>query len=233
LWENSNSPDITISIDRFHNSDYLILYESKSIIPGIYSLVPSYKNNYKKVFTHDLSLCDGEKIIHIPPFIPSWIESHEQKIYEKTKLVSMIASKKNGCRGHIFRNTVADSFPYKEHLYGKDRKEIYSKTEGLKDYMFSICVENANYDTYYTEKIIDCFLTGTVPIYWGTKKISDIFDSRGILWLEEINIESLSEELYYYMLPYVQKNYEIARSLKLSPSHMIDYIIKNYYKIKA
>ena len=35
--------------------------------------------------------------------------------------------------------------------------------------MFSVCIENDVYDTYFTEKILDCFATGTIPIYKGTK----------------------------------------------------------------
>ena len=31
------------------------------------------------------------------------------------------------------------------------------KVDAIKDYMFSFAVENANYPTYFTEKLTDCF----------------------------------------------------------------------------
>jgi hypothetical protein len=229
IWVNSYSPEIRISIDQFEAADYLILYESKSIVPHLYSRVNSLKGNYKKVFTHDLSICDGSNIVYMPPFIPPWVDKNsEAKIYDKTELVSMIASVKNMCEGHQYRQKIANAFPYKDHLYGFGRIEIPRKVDGLKKYMFSVCMENSVYDTYYTEKLLDCFLTGTIPVYWGSKKIGDIFNSKGVLWVDEINIKDLNEELYYSMLPYVKENFEIAMNLKSSSGDMIDYIVKNY-----
>lgn len=229
IWENSNNPQIVIAIDQFENADYLILYESKHIIPHIYGRVSAAKNSYKKVFTHDQSICDGKKIIHIPPFTPPWVDRNsEAKIYDKDKLVSMIASVKNICDGHKFRQKIANEFPYKEHLYGFGRVEIPRKVDGLKDYMFSVCMENSCYDTYYTEKILDCFLTGTIPVYWGSRKISETFNSNGILWIDETKISDLNSDMYYSMLPYVKENFNIAMNLKCTSGDMIDYIIKNY-----
>jgi hypothetical protein len=39
-------------------------------------------------------------------------------------------------------------------------------------------------DYYFTEKLIDCFLMETVPVYWGCPGIGSIFDERGILRFE-------------------------------------------------
>lgn len=48
-----------------------------------------------------------------------------------------------------------------------------SKHEVLSKYDFCVCFENAKeIDGYITEKIFDCFFTGTIPIYWGPKNIT-------------------------------------------------------------
>jgi hypothetical protein len=227
-WINSEDPEITISIDNPSPSDYLILYESKDISPRIYDYAIDHKEFYKKIFTHNLSICDDEKIFHIPPFTPNWIDKNSQaKIYEKSELVSMIASKKMMCEGHAYRNIIADNFPYADHLFGEGRNRINNKIDGLSKYMFSVAMENCSYDTYYTEKILDCFLTGTVPIYWGTDKIDTIFDSKGIIKFDSIKYNELSSDLYKSMLPYIEKNFKIAMDLKCHPNDMIDHIIKN------
>lgn len=46
---------------------------------------------------------------------------------------------------------------------------------------FHLTIENCRSRYYFTEKILDCFLTETVPIYWGCRNIGDYFDTSGIL----------------------------------------------------
>lgn len=42
-----------------------------------------------------------------------------------------------------------------------------AKLEFQKHYKFSIAFENSSYPGYLTEKIMDPFLVGSIPIYWG------------------------------------------------------------------
>lgn len=50
--------------------------------------------------------------------------------------------------------------------------EVESKADVLNRYKFSFCYENIqNIDGYITEKIFDCFFSGTIPIYLGAKNI--------------------------------------------------------------
>jgi len=56
--------------------------------------------------------------------------------------------------------------------YPSYRGKVKSKNETYKKYKFSICYENAEgYPGYITEKIIDCFLAGCVPVYLGDADI--------------------------------------------------------------
>jgi hypothetical protein len=59
-----------------------------------------------------------------------------------------------------------------------------SKIEIFETYMFSIVIENSRQIHYFTEKIIDCLLTKTIPIYYGCPNISDYFDTSGWIILE-------------------------------------------------
>jgi hypothetical protein len=67
----------------------------------------------------------------------------------------------------------------------------------------------------FTEKILDCFKTKTVPIYFGCTNLSKYFDVRGVL--QFYSIEQLADILatitpadYDRMLPYVEENYRLA-----------------------
>jgi len=59
------------------------------------------------------------------------------------------------------------------------------KHEALSGYLFNLCFENCRAQGYVTEKIIDCFYAGTIPVYLGAPDITqyvpgDAFvDARG------------------------------------------------------
>lgn len=54
------------------------------------------------------------------------------------------------------------------------KKEIYaSRVESSKKYMFTLSMENAISQDYHDEKIFQCFLAGSIPIYAGATNIAD------------------------------------------------------------
>ena len=155
------------------------------------------------------------------------------QVYKKSKLVSAIASNKAFLPGHVKRLEFINSIRGKVDLFGRGMGvELASKLDGLKDYMFSVAIENVeNNDYYFTEKITECFLTGTVPIYHGCLNIGEFFDTRGILYfkdqkeLDEI-MSSLTPAKYAEMLPYVKANFERCFDWPLNNDMLYDM----YYK---
>ena len=81
--------------------------------------------------------------------------------------------------------------------------------------MFSVVIENSTPKNYFTEKTIDCLVTGTVPVFWGCENIEDFFDKRGFVFFKsakeykEIR-PTLTAEAYNQMLPYIKKNFELS-----------------------
>jgi hypothetical protein len=70
----------------------------------------------------------------------------------------------------------------KERIYGIDKKlEIISK------YKFNICFENSITPGYYTEKLVDARVAGTVPIYYSDSNVNVDFNVKGILNLNDYN----------------------------------------------
>ena len=183
------------------------------------------------IFTFNKRLIDKDPIKY--KFIPAdWccVEDISHGGKEKTKLVSMIYSPKGGIDRDL-RHSVADRFGDAIDLFGGDRGETALKSDTLNSHMFSVAMENSIDSFYYTEKIIDCFITKNVPIYRGAQSIGDFFDERGIIqWstLDELNdvIETLSPEKYFKMLPYITENYHIAKKY-ISPDDVLyDLICK-------
>lgn len=171
------------------------------------------------------------------PYKSSLIETYELpdealQIYPKSKLVSAVVSTKAFLPGHRKRLEFVNAIKDKIDLFGRGIRELPSKLDGLRDYMFSVAIENVSCDdNYFSEKIIDCFLTGTVPIYHGCIHIHEFFDQRGILSFEtqeelDAIIDSLTPEKYDSMLEYVKINYEACYKWPLNN----DMLYNQYYK---
>jgi hypothetical protein len=217
-WSKGNIEDVTFFIDDSISQGlntsckrkFAWLVESRDIIPNAIEYV---KNNYEAIsksyellFTHSKEIYDlADNFVYLPSH-GYWIEF--PKIYNKTKLVSMISSSKNWTNGHRYRLQKIEEFRNKVDLYGRGFNEIDKKEQGLCDYMFSIVVENDSYKTYWSEKILDCFATGTIPIYYGSPDISNYFNMDGIIILDEnFNIEMLNESEYLKRLDAIKDNF--------------------------
>ena len=133
----------------------------------------------------------------------------------------MIASNKNMCNGHRLRLEWVEKLKSKVDLYGRGFKTIETKEEGLCDYMFSVAIENATTDAYYTEKILDCFATGTVPVYYGTDTICEYFDCKGIIKLDDkFDVTMLTKKLYLSMKQAILTNLKLATEFDTLEDYM-------------
>lgn len=50
---------------------------------------------------------------------------------------------------------------------------VESKSKALSQYTFALCYENMILKGWITEKIFDCFFSGTIPVYLGAPDITD------------------------------------------------------------
>ena len=196
------------------------LIEPYDLIPYMYDQIKTIEDKFDFVFTYEETLLKHNPDIYkFHPCDCSGIEFHSHKLHEKTKLVSMIYSEKTWLFGHRLRHIIAKTLiPQmgydKIDFFGRATENpLELKSEGTNPYMFQIAIENAQRRFYFADKIYDCFVTGTVPIYWGAPNIGDFFDMRGILTFNHPNelkeiLESLSPEKYKSMLDGVKENFE-------------------------
>lgn len=127
--------------------------------------------------------CVLNKNIHKHNY-PTLADESLFSIYEKTKNISFITSNKKFTEFHRFRNECVELLSNNNNdvdIYGLGYNEIEGKIEGIMDYKYSIAIENGLHMNYFTEKLLDCFLTGTIPIYKGCPNIGDFFDINGII----------------------------------------------------
>lgn len=78
--------------------------------------------------------------------------------------------------------------------YGKN-PFINNKTELFETHQFAIVIENSRQTNYFTEKIMDCLLTKTIPIYWGCPNISEFFDTTGWIIVETESVDEFMKKM--------------------------------------
>ncbi len=69
-------------------------------------------------------------------------------------------------------------------LYGRAVRYIEDKWDGLSAYRYSLAVENAVWPDYWTEKVADCFLAWTIPLYHGCPNLERYFPADSFLRID-------------------------------------------------
>lgn len=242
VWDRSgiiNDNDLVFftdaSLNRVHSvtgncKKFAWLIEPPAIQDN-YSFIKDNWQHFDMIFTHQSKLLELSDRFKWTPMWCTWIKPENQKITPKSKGVSIIASPKKDAPGHRLRHEIINSLQSVIELdkFGRDFKFIDEKSEGLLDYRFSFIIENDKDPIYFTEKLIDCLVCGTIPIYWGAERVGEHFDTRGFFIVNSLDdilsiVDKLNEETYQQMLPYVISNYETAKKY----CSVEDFIYENY-----
>lgn len=203
--------------------------------PYLFNQIETYtsvKNNYDKfdyIFTYVDDLltlpnaifrnggheCVLNKNVHKQQY-PLLADETLFSMYQKDKGISIITSNKTFTPWHVFR-TECVSFIKNSNLevdiYGVGYNEISKKLDGLKPYKYSIAIENGSFPNYFTEKILDCFLTGTIPIYKGCPNIDKYFNIDGIITFNTMDeLEDIIKNIQSYHIDQsiIEQNYNTA-----------------------
>ena len=142
---------------------------------------------------------------------------------EKTKMISVVASDRAVAEGHRKR------FAFINRLIGhfKDRLDVYGSIAGaycsdkypaLAPYRYSIAIESTVSPDYWTEKIADCFLTETMPLYFGCPNITDYFPEGSFV---PIDIDDYKTSIQSIERAIEEGAYERNRHLVVESKHRI------------
>jgi hypothetical protein len=205
------------------------LVEPRSICPSCYQHVADNLASFDIVLSHDvLFLSDikrrhpkGSSAAAFVPFASSYLLPPFMSLYQdiKSQLVSCFLSNKRMLIGHVLRHAIYQHSQLRSrvHFFGQAAgQDIRQKTDALAPYMFHIVIENSRILGYYSEKLIDCFLTGAIPLYWGSE-LPSAFDRLGVITWNTLDdllniVESLSADVYWARHSAVVRNYNVASS---------------------
>ena len=222
--------DTNSSLFLSHNGKKIAwLLECIKINNYAYEYILNNHNLYDFIFTHDkeyLQLIPNSKWV---PFGGCWIYDTNWNLYEKENKISIVVSSKNYLTGHRLRHQVISNFANID-VYGNGYNPIDNKISSLIQYKYQIVIENEKIAGYFTEKLIDCFVTGTIPIYWGDPLISEVFDIDGIIQfntIEELRLILDNIDEIKIDKKNIENNFNKAKDYILAE----DYIYKNYKEL--
>lgn len=114
--------------------------------------------------------------------------------------ISCIASTKRDLPGHSERfkfvhQLESSSLAIDVYGRGRSRELIEGKAQGLLPYRYSIAIENTSHNDYFTEKVMDCWLTGTVPIYFGAPNLETYFPKESFIQLEKLDFDNFMKRV--------------------------------------
>lgn len=223
---------VDLFIDSFHGFDetknsFKILWVKEA--EAISSFKKFAINNYKSfdaILTYDEDILKNCPNSHMMLFGTAWV--HNYKLNNKQFQISHLTGNKNWTIGHKMRQEIHrrqnEIFTPKDFYISShgsidnhyNNKILLNEKEPLFDSEFHVCIENSMQKNYFTEKLIDCLITKTVPIYFGCPNISDFFDTRGMIVVNNANeiiaaANSLNKETYAQKKEFIDKNYELAK----------------------
>lgn len=96
----------------------------------------------------------------------------------------------------------------------------------LNDWRFMICFENQSQDYYLTEKFMNAYLGGCIPIYWGCPQVSSLFNKKAFLLLEDTGTDSINKLINQIME--LENNPELYAQMHSEPLFVNNEIAKEF-----
>ncbi len=164
-------------------------------VPNLYDWLIEGHEPYARVFTHLIPSQD-------PKYVPSqpaqpwevgltYDELVAAAVPEKTRGVSWIASNLTFLPGHKRRTTLRryllEQAPDLVDFFGRGISRVARKWDVLAPYRFSLAIENSVGPHLWTEKVADCFLAWTVPLYDGCTNLEQYFPEDSFLRVDADN----------------------------------------------
>lgn len=103
---------------------------------------------------------------------------------------------------------------------------IKNKIEFLSDYKFSIAMENSSGDGYASEKIIDSFISGTIPIYYGDYIIDEYINPKSYILVH--GPQDMNQKIEF--IQKIDNDDELYKSILKEKVYLDDKLLEKLHK---
>jgi hypothetical protein len=197
------------------------LREPRCLHPDTYARQWERRHLFDFTLTYDSKLLAADPVRYrFCPYGGIWIDRRDWSIPPKTRDVSLLVGVKLTTTGHQNRRIAALAHGDVVDLFGIMGTPVgygpATKKATLADYRFSIITETCREPGLFTAWLLDAFVQGVVPVYWGLPDLPRFFNPDGVLaWadLDELAaiVPTLTAEHYETMWRAVADNYERAQ----------------------
>jgi hypothetical protein len=169
-------------------------------IPGLYDWLVEGHEPFARVYTHRPP-SGAPKYIPSHPALPwlvglSYDELTAAEIPRKTAGVSWIASRLTLLPVHRLREALRRALERPAappvDLFGRGIRPIPRKWDALAPYRYSLAIENSSGPDLWTEKVADCFLSWTVPLYYGCTNLERYFPEESFIRVNPADLDSVA-----------------------------------------
>jgi hypothetical protein len=203
LWDG-----IIFTLDPVEECDYVIICNRVPAATTIYCPpehiwqitqeppVPEYRwhklgfPHFYRVYTQNTEF-KGSKFIYSQPALPWHIDRDYDFLkcvepLEKTGMLSWVTSSGQARKGQRHRMTFLTELQKRVEfdLWGRGFTPLADKWDGLAPYRYTLAIENHHGRYYWSEKLADCFLSWSMPIYYGCTHISDYFPPESMVQID-------------------------------------------------
>ena len=217
---------VSISIDNLacnEKADYKILFlaEPLAILPTVSEGALKNADKFDRIYTFTQSILDKYPTAKLFEWGSSWLDFKDLKLNKKPH-ITFVTSSKSQTPGHNLRLMIMRELNQIEEV---NRMDVYAhisppfherRNDFFENAMFHIATENSRQKNYFTEKVIDCFASKTIPIYYGCPNLGDWFDMDGVITFTDVTdlrkiFDRINEDYYHSRTEVIEKNYEIAK----------------------
>ena len=211
--------DVSVDMRDYSSLNIMVLVEPNEYF-GLHDWTIKNKHRFDIIFTwSDKVLNNCDNAIYLP-FGHTWLKPDQyQKQHEKKYEISHLCGNLKKSYGHMMRHEIMErqnefKIPINFHQTIGDRYNIEDARIGKETVFgqsqYGIVIENFQHRGFFTEKILDCLLLRTIPIYWGAPDIKTFFDDRGIIQFTCVDdlIERIDYFRDYYNLEEIQSAIE-------------------------
>ena len=216
--------DIPQSNEDFSSINILVLQEPNEYF-GLHDWAIKNQHYFSAILTWDFKVLNNCSNAIFLPFGHTWFKKDQYiKKHPKEFKIAHLCGKLLKTYGHSLRHEILArenelTNPTKFYdVYG-DRYNIeearIGKEEVFGNAQYGVAIENVSHRGYFSEKILDCFLLKTIPIYWGCTNISDYFNKDGVIKFGNVDdfiyiTNKLDKGFYNTKKEIIEENYQLA-----------------------
>lgn len=227
--EHNFNKQVEIWVDNFRDvenskSDVKVFAQIEpNEIMGLNSEIIAKANLFDYVLTYESEVLKSINNGILFEYGTKWIDIDQYQFKEKDFSISTICGHKTITANHVLRQKLW----YKQNQIKTPKKFFLSRLGGVENFnnnpilgeskeplfdsMFHICIENVSKENFFTEKLIDCLLCKSMPVYIGCQNIGNYFDLNGFFIAKDFNdlieiCNKLTPEDYNSKLDIIEKN---------------------------